>query len=134
MFSEQSVLCGALGVLIKKSYEVLVEAGFSPNLAYFECLTEAKLVCDLLVNGGGFDNFYQKISNTAEYGGYLASEEILPADLKARMQKLLQKIQQGKFAEEFVADYQNEFKKLKEYRKKNKNHPIDKIARELAPR
>ena len=131
LFSEQAVLCGPIGQLIKTSFEVLVESGVSPRLAYFECLTEAKLICDLLVSGGGFDNLQRKISNTAEYGGYLGSAKILPTDLKERMRSVWQHIKQGKFAEEFIADYNNGFKKLNSLRAQHSNHPLDTIASEV---
>lgn len=131
LFSEQAVLCGPIGQLIKTSFEVLVEAGVSPQLAYFECLTEAKLVCDLLVSGGGFDNFHRQISNTAEYGGYLANEKILPADLKERMLSVWQHIRQGKFAGEFIADHKNGSKKLNALRAKYSNHLLDNVAAEV---
>ncbi|MDE3268692.1 MAG: ketol-acid reductoisomerase [Pseudomonadota bacterium] len=131
LFSEQTVLCGPIGQLIKTSFDVLVESGVSPQLAYFECLTEAKLVCDLLVAGGGFDNFHQKISNTAEYGGYLANEKILPSDLKGRMLSVWQHIKQGKFAAEFIADYENGFKQLNSLRAKYSKHPLDKVAADV---
>ena len=113
LFSEQAVLCGALGFLLRQAFEVLVEAGYDPRLAYFECVTEAKLVCDLLVKEG-FAAFGQKISNTAELGGYLACEKIInQQDVKANMQSVLQDIQNGKFARDFIADYHNNFRQLK---------------------
>ena len=131
LFSEQAVLCGALGFLLRQAFEVLVEAGYDPRLAYFECVTEAKLVCDLLVKEG-FAAFGTKISNTAELGGYMACEKIIDQqDVKAKMHILLQDIQSGKFARDFIADYKNNFRQLKKYRTALQDHPIDKAGDEV---
>ncbi len=131
LFSEQAVLCGALGFLLRQAFEVLVEAGYDPRLAYFECVTEAKLVCDLLVKEG-FAAFGTKISNTAELGGYMACEKIIDQqDVKAKMRGLLQDIQSGKFARDFIADYKNNFRQLKKYRTALQDHPIDKAGNEV---
>ncbi len=128
LFSEQAVLCGALGLLLRQAFEVLVAAGYDPQLAYFECVTEAKLVCDLLVEEG-FANFGKKISNTAELGGYLAGEKIIDRrQLKTNMQQVLHNIQSGKFARDFIADYKNNFRQLNKYRATLQNHPIDKAG------
>lgn len=118
LFSEQAVLCGALPFLIKTAVEVLVEAGYDQRLVYHECVTEAKLVCDLLTTEG-LVNFRKKISNTAEFGGYLACDKIIGTGIKKRMQDLLEEIQQGKFAEEFINDYRAGFPRLNAYRKKD---------------
>lgn len=130
LFTEQAVLCGAIGHLITTSFEVLVEAGYDPRLAYFECLTEAKLVCDLLTQEG-FDGFRAKISNTAELGGHLGGKKIMPDDTKERMRALLQEIQAGKFAQEFMADYRAGFPRLQEFRAMHKNHLIDEVGAEM---
>lgn len=130
LFSEQAVLCGALGYLLRQAFEVLVEAGYAPRLAYFECVTEAKLVCDLLVREG-FAAFGTKISNTAELGGHTACAKIMDSGVKERMRGVLQAIQDGSFAREFVEDYKNDFKKLKKYRAALQNHPIDAAGREV---
>ena len=131
LFSEQAVLCGALGTLLRQAFEVLVEAGYEPRLAYFECVTEAKLVCDLLVEKG-FAAFGEKISNTAELGGYMACDKIIDQqDVKAKMRGVLQDIQSGKFARDFVADYKNNFRALKQYRTTLQDHPIDKAGDEV---
>ena len=127
LFSEQVVLCGALGFLLRQAFEVLVEAGYDPRLAYFECVTEAKLVCDLLVKDG-FAAFGTKISNTAELGGHMACAKIIDHDVKTKMRAVLQEIQSGKFARAFIADYKNNFKTLKKYRTTLQNHPIDKAG------
>ena len=131
LFSEQAVLCGALGFLLRQAFEVLVEAGYDPRLAYFECVTEAKLVCDLLVQEG-FAAFGKKISNTAELGGYMACAKIInPQDIKTKMHGVLQDIQNGKFARDFIADYRNNFSQLKQYRATLQDHPIDKAGVEV---
>ena len=131
LFSEQAVLCGALGFLLRQAFEVLVEAGYEPRLAYFECVTEAKLVCDLLVKEG-FAAFGTKISNTAELGGYMACEKIIDQQaVKTKMRGVLQDIQSGKFARDFIADYKNDFSKLKKYRTALQDHPIDKAGNEV---
>ncbi len=131
LFSEQAVLCGALGLLLRQAFEVLVEAGYDPRLAYFECVTEAKLVCDLLV-AEGFSAFGEKISNTAELGGHMAGEKIIDQqDVKTKMRRVLQDIQNGTFAQAFVADYNNNFRQLNMYRTAWQNHPIDKAGAEV---
>lgn len=124
LFSEQAVLCGALPFLIKTAFEVLIEAGYDQRLVYHECVSEAKLVCDLLANKG-LAGLRDKISNTAEFGGYLASDKILGTGVKERMQSLLKEIQSGKFAEEFIADYRSGFSRLNAYREQDRQHPLD---------
>lgn len=116
LFSEQAVLCGALPLLIKTAIEVLVEAGYDQRLVHHECVSEAKLICDLMATEG-LDGFRNKISNTAEFGGYLAGDKIVGTGIKKRMQDLLKEIQQGIFAKEFIADYRAGFPRLKAYRK-----------------
>ena len=131
LFSEQAVLCGALGLLLRQAFEVLVEAGYDPKLAYFECVSEAKLVCDLLVQEG-FAAFGEKISNTAELGGYRACEKIIKQqEVKANMRRVLQDIQSGEFAREFIADYKNNFRALNNYRQTIQDHPIDKAGEDV---
>ena len=115
LFSEQAVLCGALPFLIKTAVEVLSEAGFDQRLVHHECVNEAKLVCDLLTTEG-LAGFRNKISNTAEFGGYLACDKILGTGVKQRMQELLKEIQQGKFTKEFIDDYRAGFPRLNAYR------------------
>lgn len=131
LFSEQAVLCGALGFWLRQAFEVLVAAGYDPRLAYFECVSEAKLVCDLLV-AEGFAAFGKKISNTAELGGYMAGEKIIdPQEVRAKMHRVLQDIQSGKFADDFMTDYKDNFRQLNRYRKALHDHPIDRAGAEV---
>ena len=101
LFGEQTVLCGGLVELIKNGFETLVEAGYSPEMAYFECLHEVKLIVDLIYEGG-IANMNYSISNTAEYGEYVSGKKIINSDTKMRMKEILSDIQSGKFAKQWM--------------------------------
>ena len=103
LFGEQAVLCGGLSELVKAGFETLVEAGYQPELAYFECLHEVKLIVDLMVKGG-LSAMRDSISNTAEYGDYVSGPRLITDETKAEMKRILSDIQDGTFAKNFVAE------------------------------
>ena len=130
LFGEQAVLCGGLSELIKKGFEVLTEAGYPPELAYFEVCHELKLIIDLIVRGG-LNYMRYSISNTAEFGDYHTGPKIVDEDTKKRMQEVLADIQSGKFAQTFRDDYNNDFKWFKAQKEKDRNHPVEKVGKDL---
>ena len=130
LFGEQAVLCGGITELIKTGFEVLTEAGYDPVNAYFECLHEMKLIVDLIYEGG-FGKMRHSISNTAEYGDFLAGPKVITSASKDAMKGILADIQSGKFADEFLADSKNGQKFLKEHREAAANHPIEPVGAEL---
>ena len=130
LFGEQSVLCGGLVELIKNGYETLVEAGYDPEMAYFECLHEVKLIVDLIYEGG-IANMNYSISNTAEYGEYISGKKIVNADTKKRMKEILSDIQSGKFAKQWMDENKNGQKNFLKMRKELAEHPIEKIGKKL---
>jgi ketol-acid reductoisomerase len=130
LFGEQSVLCGGLTELIRAGYETLVEAGYSPEMAYFECLHEVKLIVDLIYEGG-IANMRYSISNTAEYGDMTRGKKIIGPEVKASMKQVLADIQSGKFANEWITEYRCGMPHFKELRKEGENHPIEKVGAKL---
>jgi len=130
LFGEQSVLCGGLVELIKAGYETLVEAGYPPEMAYFECLHEVKLIVDLIYEGG-IANMNYSISNTAEYGEYITGKKIIDAKTKERMKEVLKDIQSGKFAKQWMDENKNGQKNFLKMRKDLADHPIEKVGKEL---
>jgi ketol-acid reductoisomerase len=130
LFGEQVVLCGGVTQLIFKAYETLVEAGYKPEVAYFECLHELKLIVDLIYVGG-ISAMNYSISDTAEWGEYISGEKIIDEDTKRRMKEVLAKIQNGSFAKEWIKENQDGLPRFNEYRKKLINHPIEAIGAEL---
>jgi ketol-acid reductoisomerase len=130
LFGEQAVLCGGLSALIKAGFETLVEAGYQPELAYFECLHEVKLIVDLIVEGG-LAKMRDSISNTAEYGDYTRGPRIVNEQTKAEMQKILQEIQTGQFAREFVLENQAGKPGFTAMRRKEAEHPVEEIGKDL---
>lgn len=130
LFGEQVVLCGGAVELIKKGFETLVEAGYQPELAYFECLHELKLIVDL-VQEGGIAWMNHSISNTAEYGEYSRGSRIVTEDTKKEMKKILGEIQNGQFAKEFLNENATGRKKFTQYRENMKNHQIEKVGEAL---
>ncbi len=130
LFGEQAVLCGGSAELIKAGFETLVEAGYPPELAYFECLHELKLIVDLYYEGG-ISYMYYSVSDTAEYGGYTRGPRVIGPQVKEEMKKILQEIQSGQFAREWIAEYESGEKKLRETRAKTRQHPIEVIGRKL---
>ncbi len=130
LFGEQVVLCGGLSALIKSGFETLVEAGYQPELAYFECLHEVKLIVDLIVEGG-LAKMRDSISNTAEYGDYTRGPRIVTEETKAQMKKVLEEIQSGQFAREFVLENQAGKPGFTAMRRQEAEHPIEEVGKDL---
>jgi len=130
LFGEQRVLCGGLSALIKAGFETLVEAGYQPELAYFECLHEVKLIVDLIVEGG-LAKMRDSISNTAEYGDFTRGPRIVNDQTKAEMRKILQEIQSGQFAREFVLENQAGKPGFTAMRRQEAEHPIESVGKDL---
>ncbi len=130
LFGEQAVLCGGLTALIKTGFETLVEAGYQPELAYFECLHEVKLIVDLVVEGG-LANMRDSISNTAEYGDYTRGPRIVNEETRAQMRRILSEIQSGEFAREFVLENQSGKPVLNSTRRREAEHTIEEVGKDL---
>ena len=130
LFGEQVVLCGGLSALIQKGFETLVEAGYQPELAYFECLHEVKLIVDLVVEGG-LAKMRDSISNTAEYGDYTRGHRIVDDRTKAEMKKILSEIQSGQFAREFVLENQSGKAGFTAMRRREAEHPIEEVGKDV---
>lgn len=130
LFGEQVVLCGGLTALIKAAFETLVEAGYQPEIAYFECLHEVKLIVDLMYQGG-LSYMRYSISNTAEYGDLTRGPRIIPEQTKAEMKKILAEITSGQFAKEWVAEYQSGLKKFNTLYNKDHDSQLEKVGRQL---
>ena len=127
LFGEQAVLCGGVVELIKAGYETLVEAGYPPEMAYFECLHEVKLIVDLIYEGG-IANMNYSISNTAEFGEYVSGPRVVTSDTKAEMKLILEDIQSGKFTNRWMQGGQEE---IKRFRKDMAAHPIEEVGANL---
>jgi len=130
LFGEQAVLCGGLTQLIKAGFETLVEAGYAPEMAYFECLHEVKLIVDLIYEGG-IANMRYSISNTAEYGDYVSGPRIIDADVKARMKDVLEDIQSGRFVRDFMLENQSGQPSFKATRRRESEHGIEQVGEKL---
>ena len=130
LFGEQSVLCGGLTQLIQYGFETLTEAGYQPQIAYFEVLHELKLIIDLIWEGG-IAKMRWSISDTAEYGDYVSGPRVISPEVKQNMQAVLKDIQDGTFAKRFIEDQDNGGKEFLELRKKGEEHPIEETGREL---
>jgi ketol-acid reductoisomerase len=130
LFGEQTVLCGGCSALVQAGFEVLVEAGYSPEMAYFECLHELKLIVDLM-NESGIAGMRFSISETAKWGDVMVGPKIIDASVKKRMKAALNDIQTGKFAREWVAEYKGGYKKYHALLKKGEQHPIEKTGARL---
>jgi ketol-acid reductoisomerase len=130
LFGEQAVLCGGLTHLIQAGFETLTEAGYSPEMAYFECLHEVKLIVDLMYEGG-IANMRYSISNTAEYGDITTGPRIITEETKREMKRVLDDIQGGRFVSRFVTDNRAGQPELKAARKRAAAHPIEKVGSEL---
>jgi len=130
LFGEQVVLCGGLVELIKAGYETLVNAGYAPEMAYFECLHEVKLIVDLIYEGG-IANMNFSISNTAEFGEYTRGPRVVTAETKAEMKRILDDIQSGRFAKEWMLENQVNQASFKAMRKASADHPIEKVGEKL---
>ncbi|HDK7780533.1 ketol-acid reductoisomerase [Staphylococcus aureus] len=130
LFGEQAVLCGGVSKLIQSGFETLVEAGYQPELAYFEVLHEMKLIVDLMYEGG-MENVRYSISNTAEFGDYVSGPRVITPDVKENMKAVLTDIQNGNFSNRFIEDNKNGFKEFYKLREEQHGHQIEKVGREL---
>ncbi|MCD8885676.1 ketol-acid reductoisomerase [Mammaliicoccus sciuri] len=130
LFGEQAVLCGGVTKLIQSGFETLVEAGYQPEIAYFEVLHEMKLIVDLMYEGG-MENMRYSISNTAEFGDYVSGERVITPDVKDNMKEVLKDIQTGAFSDRFIKDNENGFEEFLRMRKEQQGHQIESVGREL---
>ncbi len=130
LFGEQAVLCGGASHLVQAGFETLVEAGYPPEMAYFECLHELKLIVDLMYEGG-IANMRYSISDTAEYGDYTRGPRIVTEQTKAEMKKILKEVQSGQFAKEWMAENETGGKRFPELRAKAAKHPIEEVGAKL---
>jgi ketol-acid reductoisomerase len=130
LFGEQAVLCGGVTELVRAGYETLVDAGYDPRLAYFECMHELKLIVDLMYEGG-IARMNYSVSDTAEFGGYLSGPRVIDADTKERMRGILRDIQDGSFVKKLVANVEGGNKQLEQLRKENAEHPIEVVGKKL---
>ncbi|AVM65540.1 MULTISPECIES: ketol-acid reductoisomerase [Dietzia] len=130
LFGEQAVLCGGTEELVKTGFEVMVEAGYEPELAYFEVLHELKLIVDLMYEGG-IARMNYSVSDTAEFGGYLSGPRVIDAGTKERMKEILADIQNGEFTKRLVANVEGGNKELEQLRKENAEHPIEVTGQKL---
>jgi len=130
LFGEQSVLCGGLTSLIKKGFETLVEAGYQPEIAYFECLHEMKLIVDLIYEGG-LARMRYSISNTAEYGDLTRGDRVVGEETRKAMKEILGRIQDGTFAREWIAENRNGGGQFQGLREKERKHPIEEVGERL---
>jgi len=130
LFGEQTVLCGGMVELIRAGYETLTEAGYAPEMAYFECLHEVKLIVDLIYEGG-IANMNYSISNTAEYGEYVTGPRLITSETKAEMKRILEDIQSGKFTRDWMLENKVNQTSFKATRRKVADHPIEAVGNEL---
>ncbi len=130
LFGEQVVLCGGLSALIKAGFETLVEAGYQPEMAYFECMHEVKLIVDLFYQGG-LNYMRYSVSNTAEYGDYTRGPRIVTDETKAEMKRILEEIQSGEFARQWILENKAGAPAFKATRRREREHPVEKIGLEL---
>ncbi len=131
LFNEQAVLWGAIPELIHAGYDTLVEAGYSPEIAYFECLTEVKLIADLIY-ARGIAGMREAISNTAEFGALKGGDRIVTADTRTEMRRILREVRSGAFVKELIADAEAGYPRLKASRDRAAAHPIEKVRSEIA--
>lgn len=130
LFGEQAVLCGGLSALIKAGFETLVEAGYAPEMAYFECLHEMKLIVDLIYEGG-LSRMRYSISDTAEYGDYVSGPRVVTEETKKEMKAILADIQSGRFARDFILENKANMASFKTMRRLHAEHPIEKVGADL---
>ena len=132
LFGEQAVLCGGVSELIKAGFETLIEAGYQPEVAYFECLHEMKLIVDLMYEGG-ISKMYWSVSDTAEYGGYTRGPRIITDETRAEMRRILGEVQDGTFARQLVEEFDGGQKEFTRYREELAENPIEKTGAKLRP-
>ncbi len=130
LFGEQAVLCGGSAELIKAGFETLVEAGYPPELAYFECMHEMKLIVDLYYEGG-LSRMNYSVSDTAEYGGMTRGSRLITQETRKEMKKILSEVQSGQFAKEWLDEYHSGQKNMEKLRQENRDHPIEKVGSKL---
>ncbi len=130
LFGEQAVLCGGITALIQAGFETLVDAGYPPEMAYFECLHETKLIVDLIYEGG-IANMRYSISNTAEYGDMVSGPRVINETSRAAMKEILKEIQNGKFAKDFIIEGETGYPRMTAERRIMANHPIEKVGEKL---
>ena len=130
LFGEQAVLCGGVSELVKAGYDTLVEAGYQPEMAYFECLHELKLIVDLFY-AGGLSYMRYSVSNTAEYGDYTRGPRVVTDETRAEMKKILSEIQSGDFAKQWIAEHKAGKKDFLATRTKEQEHGVEKVGRQL---
>lgn len=130
LFGEQAVLCGGAVELVKAGFETLTEAGYAPEMAYFECLHELKLIVDLMYEGG-IANMNYSISNNAEYGEYVTGPEVINDESRAAMRNALKRIQDGEYAKMFISEGANNYPSMTAYRRNNAAHPIEQVGAKL---
>lgn len=130
LFGEQAVLCGGITGLIKAGFETLTEAGYQPEVAYFECLHETKLIVDLLYEGG-LENMRYSVSDTAQWGDFVSGPRVINEETKARMKEVLTDVQSGEFAKEWIVENQTNRARYNAINAMENDHPIEKVGREL---
>ena len=130
LFGEQAVLCGGATELVKAGFDTLVEAGYPPEMAYFECLHELKLIVDLMYKGG-FTGMWKAVSNTAKYGGLTRGKKIITDKTRKVMKKMLKDVESGKFAREWVKECKNGKPVLNKLQEEDFNHPIEQVGKEI---
>ncbi|MEV4343338.1 ketol-acid reductoisomerase [Actinoplanes sp. NPDC049596] len=130
LFGEQAVLCGGTAALVQTGFEVLTEAGYAPEIAYFECLHELKLIVDLMYEGG-ISRMRYSVSDTAEFGDYVSGPRVINAETKAEMKRILADIQSGEFTRQLIEDDDNGRPLLTKYREQGANHPVEVTGRKL---
>ncbi|MFG1704619.1 ketol-acid reductoisomerase [Nonomuraea sp. M3C6] len=132
LFGEQAVLCGGVSELIKAGFETLIEAGYQPEVAYFECLHEMKLIVDLMYEGG-ISKMYWSVSDTAEYGGYTRGPRVITQETRQEMRRILGEIQDGTFARQLVEEFDTGQKEFTQHREELAENPIEKTGAKLRP-
>lgn len=130
LFGEQAVLCGGVSELVKAGYETLVEAGYPPEMAYFECMHELKLIVDLMYEGG-LNNMRYSISNTAEFGDYVSGPRVITSETKEEMKRILADIQSGKFVQDFMGGNKEGLTRLVQIREEQSKHGIEEVGAKL---
>jgi len=130
LFGEQSVLCGGAVELVKAGFETLTEAGYAPEMAYFECLHELKLIVDLMYEGG-IANMNYSVSNNAEYGEYVTGHRVIGSEARAAMKECLKNIQNGSYAKQFIMEGRTNYPEMTARRRLNAAHPIEQVGGQL---
>jgi ketol-acid reductoisomerase len=130
LFGEQAVLCGGAVELVKAGFETLTEAGYAPEMAYFECLHELKLIVDLMYEGG-IANMNYSISNNAEYGEYVTGQRVIAGEARAAMKECLKNIQNGSYAKQFILEGRTNYPEMTARRRLNAAHPIEQVGGQL---